>query len=298
MCIRDRVTLVSADVAASPVMNVGTIAPASGPGLIGYVLFNNHLGSSETAMINAITMLKSAGVTDLVLDMRYNGGGYLDVASEVAYMIAGAGPTSGRTFELATFNSKHPTIDPVNNVPITPTPFITTSSAGQALPTLNLSRVFVLTGADTCSASEAVINGLRGVGVQVIQIGSTTCGKPYAFFPQDNCGTTYFSIELKGVNDAGFGDYTDGFSPLNTPVTQVVGTTVPGCSVADDFTHQLGDAAEGRLAQALDYRLNGGNCTVPASGFGKTLRAQATADTGPYLHASPMRALRLLRPRT
>ena len=49
--------------------------------------------------------------------------------------------------------------------------------------------------------------------MQVIEIGSTTCGKPYGFYPQDNCGTTYFSIEFRGVNDQGFGDYTDGFSP-------------------------------------------------------------------------------------
>ena len=57
------------------------------------------------------------------------------------------------------------------------------------------------------------MNGLRGVGVEVIQIGSTTCGKPYGFYPTDNCGTTYFTIQFKGVNDAGFGDYSDGFSP-------------------------------------------------------------------------------------
>jgi len=50
---------------------------------------------------------------------------------------------------------------------------------GQALPTVNLPRVFVLTGASTCSAIEAVKNGLRSVEVNVIQIGTTTCGKPY-----------------------------------------------------------------------------------------------------------------------
>ncbi len=60
------------------------------------------------------------------------------------------------------------------------------------------------------------MNGLRGVNVQVIQIGTTTCGKPYGFYPQDNCGTTYFSIEFRGVNAQGFGDYPDGFSPSNS----------------------------------------------------------------------------------
>ena len=61
----------------------------------------------------------------------------------------------------------------------------------------------MLTGDNTCSASESIINSLRGIGVEVIQIGLTTCGKPYGFYPQDNCGTTYFSIEFKGVNAQG-----------------------------------------------------------------------------------------------
>ena len=48
--------------------------------------------------------------------------------------------------------------------------------------------------------------------MQVVQIGATTCGKPYGFYPTDNCGTTYFTIQFRGVNAAGFGDYPDGFS--------------------------------------------------------------------------------------
>ena len=66
------------------------------------------------------------------------------------------------------------------------------------MPALDLERVFVLTTASTCSASEAIINSLRGINVEVIQIGSTTCGKPYGFYPQDNCGTTYFTIQFAG----------------------------------------------------------------------------------------------------
>lgn len=97
------------------------------------------------------------------------------------------------------------------------------------------------------------MNSLRGIGVEVIQIGTTTCGKPYGFFPTDNCGTTYFTIQFRGVNEMNFGDYTDGFSPANTVAN--VGTVVPGCSVADDFASALGDPGEARLAAALDYRM-------------------------------------------
>ena len=103
------------------------------------------------------------------------------------------------------------------------------------------------------------MNGLRGVGVEVIQIGSTTCGKPYGFYPTDNCGSTYFTIQFQGVNELGFGDYPDGFAPENTGLSggNFVGVSVPGCSVGDDFSKALGDPTENRLAAALQYREDG-----------------------------------------
>jgi hypothetical protein len=302
--IQRTITMVSTNVVSTPVQYTRTIASASGP--VGYMLFNDHLATSEAALYNAFTTLAAANVTDLVIDIRYNGGGFLDIASEVAYMVAGPAATANKTFELTQFSSKHPTTDPVTNKPITPTPFHNMSlgfasglGANQPLPTLGLPRVFVLTGPDTCSASEAIINGLRGAGVQVIQIGSTTCGKPYGFYPEDNCGTTYFSIQFRGVNDMNFGDYTDGFSPQNTVAVvggTPVGVPLPGCSIADDFTHQLGDPAEARLAEALSYRQNGtGVCTSPATGISKALRVQNRAAVDGRLPASALRALMLPR---
>jgi carboxyl-terminal processing protease len=262
------ITLVSANVTSTPVQAVHTIS-APGGALVGYMLFNDHLATAESELVDAFSQLQQAGVQDLVLDIRYNGGGYLDIASEVAYMIAGPAPTAGQTFELTQFNSKHPSVDPVTGKTIVPVGFHTTTqgfslSAGQALPTLNLTRVFVLTTSSTCSASESIINSLQGVNVQVIQVGSTTCGKPYGFYPADNCGVTYFSIQFQGINAKNFGDYPDGFTPQNTLTAQ--GVPVPGCSVADDFTHALGDSAEGLLASALGY-LATGVCPVPPSGF-------------------------------
>ena len=260
------VTLQASDETETPVPLVTTLPSSTGN--VGYILFNSHIATSEQELIDAITQLKSAAVTDLVLDIRYNGGGYLDIASELAYMIAGPGPTAGATFQKQTFNSKYPSTNPVTGSALTPTPFHTTSqgfsaASGTNLPYLALPRVFVLTGPGTCSASEAIINGLNGVNVQVIQIGTTTCGKPYGFYPQDNCGTTYFSIEFSGDNAKGFGDYADGFSPQNsaTPTNAVL----PGCSTADDYLHALGDPAEGQLAAALAYR-NGQACPTPPAG--------------------------------
>ena len=293
------VTMQSANVTLTPVQNVGTITTTSGP--VGYMLFNDHIATAESALINAINTLRAANITDLVLDIRYNGGGFLDIAGELAFMIAGTGPTAGRTFEQIVFNRKHPITDPVTGQALAPIPFHTTTqgfsvSSGQPLPALNLPRVFVLTGPGSCSASESIINSLRGVGVQVIQVGSTTCGKPYGFYPQDNCGTTYFSIEFKGVNAMGFGDYTNGFSPSNT--AGVAGTPVPGCSVADDFAHALGDPSEGRLAAALGYRMSP-SCPAP-SGFAlpslkSSVRSAVVSEAGDLMTKSPWRENRMLR---
>jgi carboxyl-terminal processing protease len=289
------ITMVSANVTSTPVQSVGTISSVAGK--VGYMLFNDHLATSEQALVNAFRQLAAANVTDLVIDIRYNGGGYLDIASEAAFMIAGAGPTVGRTFEKTVFSDKYPTRDPVTGQLIAPVPFYSTSQgfsvpSGQALPALNLSRVVVLTGANTCSASESIINGLNGVGVQVVQIGSTTCGKPYGFYPQDNCGTTYFSIEFKGVNDRGFGDYPDGFSPANAIVP--AGVQTPGCGVADDLEHTLGDPKEARLAAALGY-LSNGTCPAASAMPQAVGEAQALGLSDGTLYRSPWRENRILR---
>jgi hypothetical protein len=282
------VTLAAADVTDVPVQDVKILAGTTTT--TGYMVFTDQLATSEKALITAVNTFKAAGIADLFLDIRYNGGGYLDIASELAYMIAGPGPTGGQTFELQQFNSKHPSTDPVLGTPITPTPFHTTTQGfstppGQALPTLNLSRVFVLTTAATCSASEAVMNGLAGVGVQVIQIGGTTCGKPYGFYAQDNCGTTYFSIEFHGINAVGFGDYPDGFTPGGTG-----GASFPGCQVTDDFTHALGDPAESLLFVAQGYE-GGGNCLIPPAGVAPPGQLHAAG----IAVRSPLREMRLMR---
>ncbi|MDM0055267.1 S41 family peptidase [Variovorax fucosicus] len=274
------VTLTSANVTSTPVQNVKTIDTASGR--VGYLQFNDHNEPAEAQLISAVNQFKTAGIADLVLDMRYNGGGLLAVASELAFMVATPAATQGRIFERLLFNDKNPFgLNPaLGAVPFYGTTRGYSTTAGQALPQLGLSRVTVLTGPDTCSASESVVNSLRGVGVAVNLVGGATCGKPYGFYPQDNCGTTYFAIQFQGVNAQGFGDYGDGFAPT--------------CAVADDFGHALGDPAEARLAAALSLR-SGGAC--PAAGNTKTAIAGAAktdVGDGPYLRRSPARENRVL----
>ncbi|HSD19843.1 MAG TPA: S41 family peptidase [Anaeromyxobacter sp.] len=288
------VAVTSAYVEGTPVPPPRTVS--TGSGTVGYVLFNDHFATAEAQLVAAIEQLRGAQVDDLVLDLRYNGGGYLAIASELAYMIAGPTATAGKVFEQLVFNDKVIVRDPITGEPLAPMPFLATtqdfsSPGGAALPALGLDRVFVLTGSGTCSASESIINGLRGIGVQVIQIGATTCGKPYGFSPSDNCGTTYFAIQFQGVNEQGFGSYGDGFVPGGSGAAGV-----PGCAVADDFGHDLGDPAEARLAAALAYRATG-RCpaTVTATGTAvQALTAEAALAGEGEIIKSPWRQNRIV----
>lgn len=260
------VTLTAQSVTSAPVPTVRTVDTSTGR--VGYLLFNDHVATAERALYDAVNTLSAAGISDLVLDLRYNGGGYLDIAGELAYMIAGSARTSGKVFERLQFNDKNP----LGDEPDAETPFHAVSlgfdsrlADGTALPSLNLARVFVLAGPGTCSASEAIVNGLRGVDVEVVLIGDTTCGKPYGFYPWDNCGTSYFAIEFEGVNQKGQGGYADGMAAT--------------CSVEDDFAHALGDPAEARFAAALTWR-SGGGCVATA---------KAASVNKPVLLRSPLR---------
>ena len=259
------VTLTSADIAVNYVQNVKQVD--SGQGSIGYLQLNGFNRNGQSQLISAINQFSNANVSDLVIDLRYNGGGLLVMSSQLAYMVAGQAQSSGLTFETTQFNDKYPSKDPVTNETLTPTPFydkeidwsigaFTTTS----LPSLNLARVFILSTENTCSASEALINGLRGIDVEVILIGDSTCGKPYGFYPQDNCGTTYFTIQFSGVNDKGFGEYSQGFKPTPNPVAPA---DVLGCQVADDYNYPLGDENEALFAAAINYAQTG-SCPVQA----------------------------------
>jgi hypothetical protein len=217
-------------------------------GKVGYIVFNSHIQTAEQQFYEVINNFKAQGINDLVLDLRYNGGGLIDLAAAVGYMIAGD-KSLNKTFEQLVFNNKFQ--------PERPIQFTSVGNFGVtkmlALPSLNLSRVFVLSSARTCSASESIINGLRGINVEVILIGEQTCGKPYGFIPTDNCGTTYSTIQFRGENAKKYGDYSDGFIPsLNDNQKD----RVKGCLMDDDFTTELGDTNDKLLQAALYYRLH------------------------------------------
>ncbi|MDP3823370.1 MAG: S41 family peptidase [Burkholderiales bacterium] len=274
------VTLTTANITKVPVLARSVVTALDGR-RVGYLVFNDHLATAEAQLIEAVNHFAAQDIDDLVLDVRYNGGGYLYIASQLAYMIAGPARIQGRLFERLSYNDKRGAG--------TTTPFYNASTGSTALPTLGLPRVYVLTQSGTCSASESIINGLRGVDVDVRLIGGTTCGKPYGFTAKDNCGISYFPIEFKGTNAKGFGDYPDGFVPAGSGETGIA-----GCAVADDLDHALGDTSETMLATALAYRSTGA-CPVLSVG---PERAQSAARAGTassgFMLRGPARENRLL----
>ncbi|GAC11504.1 hypothetical protein GCHA_3574 [Paraglaciecola chathamensis S18K6] len=263
-------------VAISPVHNAKVISTENAE--IGYLQFNSHIQSAQSQLISAFELFDQSRIHALVLDMRYNGGGLLALASQLAYMITGAGQTDGLTFNKLTFNNKRPNINPVTGGQVQPTLFYSREIdydrnvfTSTSLPSLGLTRVYILTSASTCSASEALINGLRGIDIDVVLMGDTTCGKPYGFYPTDNCGTTYFTIQFQGSNQKGFGEYADGFIPTPSPLFEA---DVQGCLVEDDFNHALGNVNEGMLSAALNH-LQTGKCPVQTAAKSPIMRLSA-----------------------
>lgn len=230
-------SLVSSTYSATAVAQPLIISLAGG-GKAGYLLFNKHVLTSEQGLIAAMNYFKQQGISELALDLRYNPGGLLDIAEEVASMVGGA-TVQGKVFEKLLFNDKHPEM---TNNPDNTYRFSALDSTGAQLPLLDLKRIFVLTGSGTCSASESIINGLLP-HMPVVRVGWTTCGKPYGFTLASYGQQAYFAIQYEGVNANGLDDYKSGFAPT--------------CQAYDDLNHPLGDSSEATLNAALYYMNNG-----------------------------------------
>ena len=237
-------TVATSIFSTSPLI-VDRILPATTTGYLAYNSFATPVG--EVQLADAFDRFAAAGVTDLVVDLRYNGGGFLNIAAELGYMVAGQAQSSGKVFEALVFNDKRS----ADNTSIGFANAITTlfGNSPRPLSALNLQRVFVLTSGSTCSASEAFISALQGIDIDVVLIGGTTCGKPYGFNQANNCALAFFGLEFEGRNDKG----------EVTPVTGIPAT----CAATDDLDHALGDPAERMLATALSHQL-AGSCPAPA----------------------------------
>lgn len=230
----DRSVSLSATVyGLTPVQNTQILQTFNGRS-IGYVTVKDMISQSAAPLSSAFASFKANNVQELVLDLRYNGGGLVSVGRDVASYAAGS-RGNGQLFARVLYNDKRSG----NNQD-----FIFNNPAAWA----GFAKVYVLMGPRTCSASEQVINGLRGVGVEVVAVGDTSCGKPVGFLPQsDTCGTTYSVVNFESVNARNEGRYFDGF--------------LASCAVAEDFTRPAGSTADPLLVAAAFHADNG---TCPA----------------------------------
>jgi C-terminal processing protease CtpA/Prc len=209
------------------------------PVKVGYMAYHQFTQYSTWQLGIAVANMASQGVSEFVLDLRYNGGGAVGTSRDLASTLSGS-LTDGAVYARLKYNERHPEL--TNDVP-----FMTAEQRFMP-PIEGLQRLVVITSPGTASASELLINGLRPF-MKVVLVGDTTYGKPYGFNPRSDCGTTYNAVNFEAVNSLGAGGYSDGL-PAD-------------CVVADDLDHQLGDTQERRLKEALNY-IATGRCTAQA----------------------------------
>lgn len=219
----------------------------SGTHKIGYLMYNGFYANFDTQLNDTFASLKSQGVTDLVLDLRYNGGGSVQTATRLASMITGQ--FTGKVFAKQQWNKKINDYFEAEN-PDALYNYFTDKIGSTTINSLNLTKVYILTSASSASASELVINGLEP-HINVIQIGDVTVGKNVGSvtlydspsFGAENRNPNHRyamqPIVLKIVNSLGFGDYFDGLKPdfLQKETLSTLGV--------------LGDTAEPLLSTAI-----------------------------------------------
>ncbi|MBK9134189.1 MAG: PDZ domain-containing protein [Betaproteobacteria bacterium] len=221
---------------------------------LGYLMVKDMLSQAQGGLSSAFTLFRSEGVQDLVLDLRYNGGGLVSVGAELASYVAGQRAFTGssaRTYTALLYNDKRAR---ANNQSFH---FQNVSQA------LGLPRVYLLTGPRTASAAEQVINGLRGIDVQVVSVGDTTFGKPVGSLPAGHCGTTYSAVNFESANARNEGRFFDGFDAT--------------CPVAEDFTRDTGALDDPLLVTAAHHADNGACPAAVASAKPALTRAEKTA---------------------
>jgi C-terminal processing protease CtpA/Prc len=202
---------------------------------VGYVFFRNFVTPSYAALDTAFDQLVADGATDLVLDLRYNGGGYVEVAQHLGGLIGGSG-TAGRVFVEFQHNDKNASRNSRLLFEDKPN-------------ALGVPRLVVITTGGSASASEAIINGLRPF-MNVTVVGSATFGKPVGQYGFDFCEKVLFPVSFRVANATGEAEYFDGI-PAD-------------CAAADDLDHAIADPNEASLGEALFF-LRTGRCSAQAS---------------------------------
>lgn len=218
---------------------------------VGYVHMRAFIDSAQEPLVSMAQTFASAGVTDLIVDFRYNGGGLLSVAEQLLNILGGEAAASQESFRIS-HNDKR-TDENVSAF------FVQTQAA---LSPLRIA--FIVTGA-TASASELVINSIAP-HIDVIMVGEDTLGKAvgqYAF-DQSGCETRLRLVSFEIVNGEGQGGYYRGLADTGRFTL---------CPAQDDLTRPFTDVREDSLSVALDW-LNAGSCSVASTPLPTGLRAR------------------------
>lgn len=226
---------------------------------VGYIVYNSFTANSVQALDAVFANFASENITEVIVDLRYNGGGSVSTATELTNLIAPStqnGKVMFTTYFNSTMQSGQATIlqnqkfrakgnDGVERIySMYDYSYAPTVAAGNQEifakrgAANKITRAYFLVTGSTASASELVINNLKAV-MDVKVIGRTTYGKPVGFFAITIDKIDLYVPQFQTKNNLNYGDYFDGF--------------VPDISLADDLTKDFGDVNERYLAYALNY---------------------------------------------
>lgn len=189
---------------------------------VGYLMYNGFTGTFDEVLNETFGMFKAEGITDLIVDLRYNGGGSVETANDLASMITGQ--NTGEVFYTEQWNEDYQTYFEENRPEDLINRFNSSIRTGAQINSLNLDEVYVITTLRTASASELLINGLDPY-ITVIQVGEATTGKFQAsttlydspdFTRSDANPSHTYAIQpliFKTLNAVGRTDYFDGLQP-------------------------------------------------------------------------------------
>lgn len=261
------VMVTKADYSLSPVSSrYGAKIIDDGGRRVGYLNLRTFISTADDQLRAAFASFRAAGITQFVIDFRYNGGGLLSTA-ELMGDLLGGNRASSDVFERVTYRPEKSGQNTLHRF----------SAQPQSVSPVKIA--FIGTGA-TASASEAVINGMVPFfGANVALVGANSYGKPVGQIAIDKsaCDDRLRVIAFALQNGAGSANYYDGLASAVT-VT---------CSAGDDFTRALGDPQEASLRQALDY-LAGTPCTpIAATPAGAAARPIGKGPPAPLIPAAP-----------
>lgn len=248
------VTLNVANYTINPIITSEVITTPEGK-KVGYMVFNSFTDKKTNAgprLQSEINNFTSAGITELVVDLRYNGGGSVETAEYLDNLLVPSAK-NGTKMYTAYFNDKltNDKYTLFKNLYDIPSGFFSVANQTvnfQKELALNLSRIFFLVGSNTASASELTINNLLPeMNVQLI--GSRTYGKPVGFYGIDINKYQLYMPMFSTRNSANNGDYYSGMMPGKGVYN--------GISVVDSLKKDFGDTSEVLLSQALHYIKNG-----------------------------------------